>query len=421
MNCATTTAENMQRHEKPRGVQPSISFDSFPVFVFNIAMRIGIVGASVAGSRLAEKLSARGQEVLLFDPRAPWEKPCGGGLTPQAVAEFPELAGLNLERSAVSQVHFIGPTGRRSLLPMREPWFTVSRQELGRFMLERAQSAGAKFFPQRVSRVVAGPRPAIETAEQTFAVDYLVGADGAAGLCHHALVGKWPAGDLCLCYGYLLPWDGPVPLSIRFFSDMLGYAWLFPRPGRRFSAGIAASGSNLARDPLVARLKSFVSEEFQRTGQPAPVFPKPYAALLPALDPAGFGRVKVEGEKWALVGDASGAVDPITGEGITYALRTARLLTEALLDGGRSYTERWRAMAQESIGRAANMRARFYDFKILWLFSLFVKYSPTVGAITQDLLFGSQSYSELKPRVLGAAPRIVLESLFSILTGRSAA
>lgn len=69
----------------------------------------GIVGAGPAGARLAELLAARGVEVLLWDPKAPWEKPCGGGLTAAAVQWVPELAG------AVRMAQSAGRAGSRRL------------------------------------------------------------------------------------------------------------------------------------------------------------------------------------------------------------------------------------------------------------------------------------------------------------------
>lgn len=56
---------------------------------------VAVVGAGPAGSRCAELLAHRGVGVLLLDPKAPWEKPCGGGLTAAALAHTPELHELD--------------------------------------------------------------------------------------------------------------------------------------------------------------------------------------------------------------------------------------------------------------------------------------------------------------------------------------
>jgi hypothetical protein len=62
------------------------------------------------------------------------------------------------------------------------------------------------------------------------------------------------------------------------------------------------------------------------------------------------------------------------------------------------------------------MRDRFYHPRRLWLYSLLLAGSPTVRQITRDLIFGSQNYAELKPRVMDAVPRILRETAWSWIT-----
>ena len=54
-------------------------------------MRIAIVGAGPAGCHLSHLLADSEHEVLLFDHRAPYEKPCGGGLSPIVGQRFPDV------------------------------------------------------------------------------------------------------------------------------------------------------------------------------------------------------------------------------------------------------------------------------------------------------------------------------------------
>lgn len=58
------------------------------------AFEIGILGAGPAAARAAELLADAGAELILLDPKAPWEKPCGGGLTAGTLHQVPELAEL---------------------------------------------------------------------------------------------------------------------------------------------------------------------------------------------------------------------------------------------------------------------------------------------------------------------------------------
>ena len=106
-------------------------------------MRIAIVGAGPAGARLARRLSENGIEVLLFDAREAWEKPCGGGVTSKALREFEFLRNGDAPKQMISSLRLI--TARNRELTV-EPWrdFAIySRKELSRMMRRQAVDAGA--------------------------------------------------------------------------------------------------------------------------------------------------------------------------------------------------------------------------------------------------------------------------------------
>ncbi|HSQ19489.1 MAG TPA: NAD(P)-binding protein, partial [Blastocatellia bacterium] len=78
---------------------------------------IAIIGAGPAGAHLASRLAAEGRDVILFDPKGAWEKPCGGGVPTRAIREF----GFLLERSSyprklVRRITMISPLDRRVTL-----------------------------------------------------------------------------------------------------------------------------------------------------------------------------------------------------------------------------------------------------------------------------------------------------------------
>ena len=61
-------------------------------------MKIAIVGAGPAGCHLADLLADTEHEILLFDHRVPYEKPCGGGLSPLVGQRFPDVMDLPFPR-----------------------------------------------------------------------------------------------------------------------------------------------------------------------------------------------------------------------------------------------------------------------------------------------------------------------------------
>lgn len=112
-----------------------------------------VVGAGPAGARAAELLSRRGASVVLFDPKAPWEKPCGGGLTAAALRNTPELHELDAEAETIREIQAVAPSGASVVVPLREPYHVVSRLRLSRWGLEHAAAAGVEFVPLTVASV----------------------------------------------------------------------------------------------------------------------------------------------------------------------------------------------------------------------------------------------------------------------------
>ena len=88
--------------------------------------------------------------------------------------------------------------------------------------------------------------------------------------------------------------------------------------------------------------------------------------LLPALRAPSLRGGRCCGEGWALVGDAAGLVDPITGEGLYYALRSGDLLAQALAAGSpQDYPARVRADFSADLELATRIARRFYRGRFL--------------------------------------------------------
>jgi flavin-dependent dehydrogenase len=121
--------------------------------------------------------------------------------------------------------------------------------------------------------------------------------------------------------GYYIP-GGQNWIDIQFLSNLEGYIWVFPRCGH-LSVGIC--GKNQPAQLLRARLEQFLAER-SLPFKDAPF----YSHLLPSLDWPSWRGNRVAGDGWIAVGDAAGLVDPITGEGLYYAIRSADLAARVL-------------------------------------------------------------------------------------------
>ena len=146
-----------------------------------------------------------------------------------------------------------------------------------------------------------------------------------------------------------------------------------------------------------------------------------YAHIIPSLTPSALRESAFAGDGWAMIGDAAGFVDAITGEGLYYALRSAELLTEALLANA---PEKYPGLANNDflpeLERAARIAERFYAGE--WLGGPVVERmiqltqrSGRFREIMRDLFSGAQEYADLRNRVYESLPRIAGEAVVNAL------
>jgi flavin-dependent dehydrogenase len=130
----------------------------------------------------------------------------------------------------------------------------------------------------------------------------------------------------------------------------------------------------------------------------------------PSADPGSLAQIA--GANWALLGDAAALADPITGEGIYYALLSGRLLALTLREEGSParYPERVLGDFGSELLRAARLHARFYAPGFTRRMVSYAARSGSVRDVLGDLVLGTQGYSGLKRRLIRAAPRFLLDS-----------
>jgi flavin-dependent dehydrogenase len=360
-------------------------------------------------------LSRAGATVYLYDAREAWEKPCGGGVTSKALLDYPFLREGAAPKSWVTSLRLRTPRHRELTLAPRSSFAIYSRQELGRQMRERAIAAGAQLACQRVEKTTRrGSQWEIETAGGTVHVDFLVGADGANSVIRRRVGQTLPAGD----FSYGLGWhvDGEVAhppgrVEIGYLEGLSGYCWLFPRTDH-LSFGIATGYRETSPAEMRARLLAFIRQDYPAIAE-AIVDPQPggprarfYAAMIPSLGVETWDRLRASSveDGWALVGDAAGFVDPLTGEGIYYAIHSATLLAEALITRPADYEAMWRASFGGELRRAAALCDRFYSGRaggtpLLERMVQAARYHRGIRETVRDLIAGEQGYLTLKKRL----------------------
>lgn len=372
-------------------------------------MNIAVVGAGPGGALLAWHLARDGAAVTVFDASHPREKPCGGGVTARALDLLPPApADDPLPARSVEQCRFESNAGDGVDVPLRRPVAVAARRDLDAWLLRQAVGQGAAHVAERVTEVDGTGR--VRTAAGTArAYDVVVGADGAGSLVRRTLLGPTPKERLMMAGGWFA--RGTSPMLIRFVPELTGYLWLFPRPDH-VGVGICAPLATVPTKRMLDRLEHEVAVSFPALIE---IEGGRYAHTIPSPSAEPGSILEIAGPRWALVGDAAALADPITGEGIFFALRSATVLAQTLRETGSPAG--YPARAQEDFGRelnkAAALRDRFYSAGLAPRMVAYARRSRAIRSVLGDLVLGEQGYLSLKRRLLRAGPRFLLESAAS--------
>ena len=360
--------------------------------------QIAIVGGGPAGALCGERLAHAGFRVTIFDERLAWEKPCGGGLTHKAIRAYPFLLDSPHPKKIVRKAELISSRGHRATFEMSHPIVIYSRKVLNGLLLDRAVAAGATAVASRVTNLdTSGPRVRLTVGGRDCEADFAVLAAGARNQLFPATTPLAPR-DLEVTQGYFIPAEENI-IKVKFLRKFEGYLWSFPRADH-LSVGICAKMGQASSPALRKHLDDFVREEnIPMDGA------RFYSHVLPSPDAQTIRHRKICGPNWAMAGDAAACVDPVTGEGLYYALRSGDLLAQALAEGQlATYPERLRAAFSADLEFAASLarklfRGTFLGGAVTTRLVQFVNYSPAFRSLIRDVFSGSQDYRSLKRRL----------------------
>jgi geranylgeranyl reductase family protein len=293
---------------------------------------VAIVGAGPAGAYLAWLLAQEGLSVIILDKKEfPRYKPCGGGLTPRALALLPfDISPVVEDRAYRARVALCG----RVILDrsFSDPIVTlVMRDTFDLFLIDRAQQAGAVFKPGARFLEISGSADdlTLDTSKGPLHARLIVGADGVRSRVARAL--RLPGGGRCMLAieseilphrtRTIAPYRGRVDFD--FGRVPHGYGWVFPKKDH-LSVGILT----LSENPGSLKHHHFAYLREKGLGKQTEV-----KRLRGALIRCGpVRRRRFSTSRGLLIGDAAGLADPITGEGIYACFQQARVAATVIGD-----------------------------------------------------------------------------------------
>ena len=287
-----------------------------------------VVGAGPAGSSAARGAAKAGLNVLVLEKESfPRYKPCGGALSDRAIflLDFPLPQELCERTITGARVHFHnnvieGNKGYRlSTL--------VTRSKFDNFLLQKAQEAGCNLVTQKVEGYQAKEdHVEVQTKRKKYNSQFLIISSGCQSRLKDDVQGRAARDQYGVSIVTEIEEDDKkieerLHSSLDFYFDVAetGYGWIFPHKGY-YSVGIFGQASRLSNPK--GTMLSFLN----RLGLQGKC--KLHGHMIPL---GGIDR-RIAGDRILLAGDSAGFVDPFTGEGIYYAIRSGQIAAQAILD-----------------------------------------------------------------------------------------
>ena len=291
-----------------------------------------IAGAGPAGLAAAIALRQRGADVLVADAlRPPIDKPCGEGLMPEARRALAKL-GIQIEPhhgAEFSGITFASSHATATAGFPTTPGLGVRRTTLHSLLLDHAAALGVRFSwntPLVVKSVLKETQPATLAGQACF-YRWLIGADGAA-----SRVRAWAGLDSARLrsrrFGFrahfrLAP-GSTLPTHVEVHWGPIGQAYVTPVGPEEICVSAMTRHSGIRLNEILSSIPTLRDQV--RNAQPT-TSERGCLTLTRRLRRVTHANI-------ALLGDASGSVDAITGEGLALAFRQALLLAESLHAGG---------------------------------------------------------------------------------------
>lgn len=303
-----------------------------------------VVGGGPSGSTAATDLVRQGFSVLLLD-RAGRTKPCGGAIPPRLIADFEIPDSLLVARATAARM--VSPTDRRVDIPIEGGFVgMVDRDQFDEWLRQRAVSCGAERRTGHFdhlshdddgvsvvhyrSRDPGGDQRGDDAGPmQHVRARIVIGADGARSEVARQAIPGAEQGRFVFAYHEILrtPEQPPADFDksrceVHYKGSLSPdfYGWVFPH-GPTVSVGTGSADKGFSLRGAVAELRRHVSlagaETLRREGAPIPMKP------LPRWD---------NGRDVLVVGDAAGVVAPASGEGIYYAMASARFAAQTVAE-----------------------------------------------------------------------------------------
>jgi geranylgeranyl reductase family protein len=375
-----------------------------------------VIGAGPSGASAAYVAARAGLRVALIDRKIfPRDKLCGGLITGRARRHYAEIFGHDMpfdpqDRKTTVDFRYRGqPVG---IIEDAPALCATMRWDMDAMLCAHAMGAGAQDFTgQAVAEIDRDARTVTLKGGLVLGFGVLIGADGVNSQVARALFGQ-PFDRARIGFGLEIETGGAhidpaAPIRIDLAAAQWGYGWVFPK---RCSTTVGVGGL-LGKNPEMKRAMSAYCDMLGIDAAEA--------SFKGQFLPFGDFRTVPGQDAVLLAGDAAGLVDPITGEGIGYAMQSGQLAAKAALaalSAGQPETALTRYRhALRPVHRALRM-ARLIR-PVIFLPALepgFARAFQRSSTLRRDylrLMAGEVEYEQILARLVLRLPRLGLTAL----------
>jgi len=288
-----------------------------------------VLGSGPAGSAAATVAARAGLRVALIDRSAfPRDKLCGGAVSGRCERHLDEIFGQPVTAGlfrTMTRLRLSHAGEGLGLIKNAPPLHMTMRRDFDATLHRHAINAGAVVFaPVRVARIDPdGPRIALADG-RVLEASLMIGADGCNSATARALFGR-PFDPAHVSFAL----EVEVPrrrgqfrtVEIDLAAANWGYGWIFPK---NHSITFGVGGMHQRNPDMKAHMRACLERYI-----PAHEADAAMQGCKGAFLPAGVYHKRPGAGTVLLAGDAAGLVDPVTGEGIAWAMRSGQLAGEA--------------------------------------------------------------------------------------------
>jgi len=358
-----------------------------------------IVGGGPAGASAAHTLAGHGINVCLVDKAVfPRDKLCGGLLTERSRNVFDTVFDTSWQPAVEGVSHGMQFYYHERLLNEVKDYTKLTwtrRSRFDAYLVDLAKHAGAHLRQGVAVKAVEAESGTVTLADGVrIKADYLIGADGVNSIVAQSLFGR-AFDKKTIAFG--LEMEAPLTRRLQEITDpeiyfgvvKWGYGWVFPK---RETLTIGVAGLWRQNPDIKSAFQRFVTHRCQ--GMPQTKIKGQYI-------PFGDYRRMPGRDNILLCGDAAGVVEPITGEGIAYAMQSGYLAAHAIIEAAArrqpaAACQHYAAGYASIAGSLRWANALRYLIFPKWSESLFVRLLPKTKSVPRkhlDLMAADLDYN----------------------------